>query len=176
MMRRTDFHYDGLARGIAGYSKPASLLVALRGLLGEETFLRAYRGYISTWAYHNPKPWDFFNAIEREAGQDLDWFWRSWYYETWLLDQAIASVSSTVGGTRIVVEDRGNVPMPVRLAITLESGEVLRREIAVETWLSGARTAELMIPSGSGVTQVEIDPEQFFPDADRRNNGWRRRT
>jgi hypothetical protein len=176
MMRWTDFHYDGMARGIAGYSKPASLLVALRGLLGEETFLRAYRSYIVTWAYHNPKPWDFFNAIEREAGLDLDWFWRSWYYETWLLDQAIASVSSTVDGTRIVVEDLGNVPMPARLAITLDSGEVLRREIAVETWLSGARTAELMIPSGSAVTQVEIDPEHFFPDADRGNNGWRRRT
>jgi hypothetical protein len=66
--------------------------------------------------------------------------------------------------------------MPARLAITLDSGEVLRREIAVETWLSGARTAELMIPSGSAVTQVEIDPEHFFPDADRGNNGWRRRT
>ncbi len=176
MMRWTDYHYDGMARGIAGYQKPASLLAALRGLLGEETFLRAYRGYIATWAYRNPKPWDFFNAVEREAGQGLDWFWRSWYYETWLLDQSITSVSSTVDGTRIVVEDRGNVPMPVRLAITLESGEMLRREIGVETWLAGARTAEVMIPSGSSVTQVEIDPEHFFPDADRSNNGWRRRT
>jgi aminopeptidase N len=42
LMRRTDYHYDGFARGISSYSKPATLLVALRALMGEEIFLSGY--------------------------------------------------------------------------------------------------------------------------------------
>lgn len=174
MMRRTDYHYSGAARGVASYSKPAVLLAALRGLLGEETFLRAYRDYLDTWAYRHPKPWDFFNAIASGAGRDLDWFWRSWYYETWLLDQAVENVSPTERGTRIVIADRGDVPMPVLLQITREDGELLHREVGVQTWLGGSRSAEVVIPPGAPVMRVEIDPTGAFPDANRDNNVWNR--
>jgi hypothetical protein len=114
MMRRTDYHYSDQARGIASYSKPATILVALRALLGEEAFTRGYHEYIADWAYKHPKPHDFFNAFNQAAGRDLDWFWRSWYYETWTLDQAISSVTDTDSGTQIVIEDLGLAPMPVR--------------------------------------------------------------
>ena len=30
----------------------------------------------------------------RSPGRDLSWFWRTWWYETWTLDQAIASVDA----------------------------------------------------------------------------------
>ena len=36
LMRRTDYHYDDFARGVAAYSKPATVLMALRALLGED--------------------------------------------------------------------------------------------------------------------------------------------
>ena len=37
-------------------------------------------------------PNDFWNTMNEVSGQDLDWFWRTWYYETWKLDQAIDDV------------------------------------------------------------------------------------
>jgi hypothetical protein len=160
------------AYGVASYEKPASLLAALRGVLGEETFLRAYRTFLSEWAYKHPYPWDLFNTFERVSGRNLDWFWRSWYYETWTLDQAVASVEQLPEGTRIVIDDRGLVPMPVHLTITRSDGEVIRREIPVETWLAGATTATITVPPGAPVTRVEIDREHSFPDIDRSNNAW----
>jgi hypothetical protein len=171
MMRWTDYQYPG-AGGVASYSKPASLLVALRGLLGEETFMRGYRTFISEWAFRHPKPWDFFQTFERVSGEELGWFWRSWYYETWTLDQAIGGVSSSDEGVRIRVEDRGDAPMPTRLRILRIDGTETRSEIPVSYWLAGARSAEVVLPPGLPVVRVEIDPEGAFPDIDRTNNVW----
>src|SRR5690606_295829 len=112
ILRWSDFHYNSLAYGNATYFKPASLLVALRQVLGEETFNEAYQSFIETWAYKHPYPWDLFNTFERISGRDLDWFWDSWYSESWTLDQAVARVNAGSNETEIVVEDRGEVPMP----------------------------------------------------------------
>ena len=174
MMRRSDYHYTRDAFTVASYSKPASALVALRGLLGDETFARAYQTYMNRWAYKHPYPWDLFNTFASVSGRDLDWFWRSWYYETWTLDQAIASVTSDGDGIHILVEDRGQVPMPTVLTITLKGGEVMQREVPVETWLKGATQARVDLPPGTIVERAEIDAARAFPDVDRGNNVWER--
>jgi hypothetical protein len=173
MMRWSNL-LDLRAYGVTSYQKPATMLAVLRELLGEEVFLRAYRTYLSEWAFKHPYPWDMFATFERVSGRDLDWFWRSWYYETWTLDQAVASVEENGEGTRIVIEDRGWVPMPVRLTITRADGSVLEEEIPAETWLAGVTTATVTVPPGAAVTKVEIDVPHSFPDIDRDNNVWAR--
>jgi len=174
MMRRSDFHYDGTAYGTASYSKPATMLWTLRGLLGEDVFRQAYHTYVRRWAFKHPKPWDFFNTFNDVSGQNLDWFWRTWYYETWTMDQAIADVRRESDRTTIVIEDRGLAPMPVRLTITTADGTTMKAEIPVERWLEGARRAETVVRTTSPVLRVEIDAERVFPDADRQNNVWER--
>ena len=172
MMRWTDWTYPQ-AWGIDAYQKPATMLFTLRGLLGDSVFIPAYHDYIRTWAYKHPKPWDFFNHFDTAAGEDLSWFWRSWYYENWLMDQAISAVTTEPDGTRIVVENVGHVPMPVRLTITREDGEVITRELPVDVWLTGAAHATMVIPPGAAVVEVAIDAEGAFPDVDRENNVWK---
>lgn len=174
MMRWSDFHYSSAAYVVASYYKPTSVLFALRSLLGEEMFQRGYQAFLHRWAYRHPMPWDFFNAMEAAAGRDLDWFWSSWFYTTWTLDQAVGSVAADAGGTTVTVRDLGMVPMPARVRVTRENGETTDREVPVETWLSGARTATVRFPSGSPVVRVEIDPAGAFPDVDRANNLWTR--
>ena len=174
LMRRTDYHYEDFARGVASYSKPASLLVALRALMGEETFRQGYQKYLADWVYKHPKPMDFFNSMGIAAGQDLDWFWRTWYYETWALDQAVAEVSTSGGETRIVIDDLGLAPMPVLLTLTLENGEERQERIGVDAWLAGERTTTITVRVPSPVVRVEIDPEESFPDTNRTNNVWTR--
>jgi hypothetical protein len=174
VMRWSDYHYSGTAYGTASYSKPAALLSTLRGLLGEDVFDAAYHDYVRTWAYKHPKPWDFFSHFNTASGRDLDWFWRSWYYETWTLDHAVAEVRTDETGSTIVIEDRGWVPMPARVTVTTQRGEKLKLEVPVETWLSGEIQAELRVQAGSPVVRVEIDAELAFPDVDTSNNVWDR--
>ena len=178
IMRWSDLHRPGPAYGIASYAKPGSVLHALRGVLGEETFMRAYHEYFDRWAFKHPYPWDMFRTFEDVADRDLDWFWRSWYYESvadgdWWLDQAVADVERLPDGrTRIAIRDLGWVPMPVHLRITRANGDTVRETIPVDAWLEGRASASVTLPEGAAVTRVEIDPERYFPDLDRTNNVW----
>ena len=173
LMRHSDALDSPAHYGVYAYSKPASLLLTLRNLLGVDAFTRAYQGYARAWAFRHPKPWDFFNAFNAATGEDLSWFWRTWYYETWTLDQAVDGVSRGRRGTEITVRDRGDAPMPARLTIVLSGGDTLRREVPVATWLAGARTATVAVPRGE-VVSVEIDAAKQFPDVTRKNNLWLR--
>jgi Peptidase family M1 domain len=175
LMRPGDqYPYDTPAYSIASYDKMATNVRALRALLGDSVFLAAYRTYGLRWQYKHPTPYDFFNTFNSLAGRDLSWFWRTWWYETWTLDQAIGAVRTVNGKLEVTIEDRGLAPMPVRLAITRRDGRVERREIPVDVWLAGAKTTLLTLDAPETVTAIEIDPELAFPDVDRSNNKWTR--
>ena len=172
LTRRSDYHYDGAANGVASYAKPASGLMALRGILGEETFQRAWRAYLADWAYKHPAPHDLFHTFERVSGRDLDWFWYSWYYTTRTIDQAVGQVDVVDGETRVEIRNEGDVPMPILLVGTTASGETVEHRVEVDVWLRGA--AHTSVTFDQPLVRVEIDPELHFADVDRSNNIWTR--
>ena len=175
LMRHGDLYPFGTpAYGVASYEKMATNLIALRALLGRDTFLRAYREYGRRWTKKHPTPFDFFNTFEDVAGRDLDWFWRTWWYETWTLDQAIAGARPVGDRLEVTIEDRGLAPMPVRLAITRTTGVLEFTEVPVDVWLAGARRHTVTLPDAATIAKVEIDPENAFPDIDRTNQTWTR--
>lgn len=175
MMRRSDYHYSPAHFLIASYRKPAAVLVALRKVLGEDIFWKAYRTFVNDWAFRKAYPWDFFRTFERVSGRDLGWFWHSWYYEVWVLNQAVESVDEVTAGTRIVVRDEGEIPMPVFLTITRTDESLSEHVIPVETWLEGTRRVEITLPYRD-LKRVEIDSDRSFPDIDRSNMYWERTT
>lgn len=174
MMRESNWHVPGPAYVIASYYKPATLLTALRGVLGDETFQEAYRAFHDRWQFRHPYPYDFFNTFEDVTGRDLDWFWRSFYFETWTLDHAIARVESDGEETTIRIEDEGRAYMPARVVVTTEGGETLRRSVPVERWRRGYRQATITVNADSPVERVELDPQNLFPDVDPSDDVWTR--
>jgi hypothetical protein len=154
------------------YDKTAQVLAALRGMLGEPQFHRAFREYGRRWTNRHPYPYDFFDTMDDLSKQDLSWFWTSWFFEPWPMDQAITGVTKDGSSTAITIEDRGLSPMPVELAITRAGGRVERMHIPATVWLQGARTYIARVPRTPDVTRVEIDPDGFFPDMDRSNQLW----
>lgn len=174
IMRWSDYHYPGPAYGVASYPKPATVLIALQGVLGDEVFKEAWETFLKRWAYKHPTPYDMFNTFEDVSRRELDWFWRSWYFETWELDQSIANVTRADGKATIAIEDLGKVPMPVDLTITFEDGSQTETRIGVEEWLMGKRSTSITIKAPSPVSRVVIDADHYFPDVNRENNIWER--
>ncbi len=174
IMRWSDYHYPGPAYGVASYPKPASVLIALQGVLGEDVFKEAWETFMSRWAYKHPTPYDMFNTFEDVSGQDLDWFWRSWYFETWTLDQAVDKVVQNGKEAAITIRDFGKVVMPVDLTISFENGSQTEVRIGVDDWMMGKRITSTRVDAPSPITKVEIDARHYFPDADRANNIWER--
>lgn len=172
IMRWSDYHYPGPAYGVASYPKPATVLIALQGVLGDDVFEEAWTTFMDRWAYKHPTPYDMFNTFEDISGQDLDWFWQSWYFETWTLDQAVSEVTQTNGKATITIEDLGKVVMPVDLTITFSDGSETTTRIGVKDWMMGKRTSSITIDAPSSVSRVEIDAEHYYPDTNRNNNLW----
>jgi len=174
LMHHGDRYPNYTAYGTASYYKTATVLVALRGVLGRDTFERAFKEYGRRWEYKHPTPYDFFNTVEDVAGRDLSWFWRTWFFETWKLDQAIDTVASAGDSLEVVVSNRGRAPMPVHLVVTRSEGEPQVVEIPVSVWFTGAKRTTVRIPREPAIKTIEIDPKREFPDIDRGNGMWPR--
>jgi aminopeptidase N len=174
LMHHGDRYPSYAAYGVASYYKPASVLVALRGVLGPDTFHKAFTEYIKRWSYKHPSPYDFFHTFEAVSGKDLSWFWRTWFFETWRLDQAIDTVTTVGDSLEVTVENRGRAPMPVLLAVTRSDGRVDRLTLPVDIWFSGERRHSFRIAREPTVKTLEIDPDKNFPDFDRSNQVWPR--
>lgn len=79
--------------GPNAYTKPATGLNILREtIMGRELFDYAFKEYARRWAFKHPEPADFFRTMEDASGEDLDWFWRGWFYGTDACDISLDSV------------------------------------------------------------------------------------
>jgi hypothetical protein len=83
--------------GANAYSKVATGLNILREtIVGRELFDNAFRTYAKRWEFKSPTPADFFRTLEDATGEDLDWFWRGWFYGTDACDISIDSVKHSI--------------------------------------------------------------------------------
>jgi hypothetical protein len=79
--------------GPNAYSKPATGLNILREtVMGRQLFDFAFKEYARRWAFKHPTPADFFRTMEDASAEDLDWFWRGWFYSTDVTDISLDSV------------------------------------------------------------------------------------
>ncbi|MBL7732862.1 MAG: M1 family peptidase [Chitinophagaceae bacterium] len=79
--------------GPNAYSKPATGLNILREtIMGRELFDYSFKEYARRWAFKHPEPADFFRTMEDASGEDLDWFWRGWFYSTQVCDISLDTV------------------------------------------------------------------------------------
>jgi hypothetical protein len=163
--------------GLLAYSKPSSGLVMLREqVLGEERFDLALKNYISRWAYKHPTPDDFFRTIENVSGEDLNWFWRSWFINNWKLDQGINGVKYIKNdpklGAIISIENFEKMPMPVILDVKTVSGKITRIKLPVEIWQRN-KSWSFKHNSTEEIESIILDPDHVFPDSNEDNNSWK---
>ena len=156
------------------YFKSALGLVLLREqILGPERFDPAFRRFIAAWACKHPKPADFFRAMENDAGEDLSWWWRGWYFNNWTLDLAVAKVAYVDGdpaqGALVTVQARDPLIMPVTLRVAYADGTSRDLSLPAETWIR-QRSVDIHVPGTQPVLSATLDPEHRIPDRDRSNN------
>jgi aminopeptidase N len=79
--------------GPNAYSKPATGLNILREtVMGRQLFDYAFKEYARRWAFKHPTPADLFRTMEDASAEDLDWFWRGWFFSTDVTDISLDSV------------------------------------------------------------------------------------
>lgn len=158
------------------YGKTAYGLNLLRTVVvGKERFDYAFRKYTEAWAFRHPTPYDFFHCINNAAGEDLNWFWKEWFFTTWKLDQAVTSVkyvdNDPAKGALVTIENVGKMIMPVIVKIVQGNGGKEIIQLPVEIWQRGG-TWTFKYSSANRIDKIILDPENVLPDVNRKNNEW----
>lgn len=158
------------------YRKPGYGLELLRNdILGPERFDYAFKEYIKRWAYKHPTPWDFFRTMDNAAGENLSWFWKSWFVENYLLNQAIVGVSyennKAANGAIITLANLEQMAMPVNITYETKSGKKGLVKLPVEIW-NNTNIWKVKLSTTEELKKVELDAAKVFPDIDFSNNIW----
>jgi len=168
---------DGLTGGPYGdnaYGKPALGYLALKDMLGDATFGKALHGFMDRWHGKHPIPWDFFNSVNDITGQNLNWYWNSWYFSNNYIDLGIGGVEKAGNGYSVVLNNIGGMPVPVDLEAHYGDGsnEVVHETAAI--WAPDQRRATVTISTSKTLQSLNLNGG-IWVDADSTNNRWTQR-
>jgi hypothetical protein len=104
--------------GPNAYSKPSTGLNILREtIMGRENFDYAFKEYARRWAFKHPTPADLFRTMEDASAEDLDWFWRGWFYGTEACDISLDTVKWAVLNTDAPATAGNNGPSTRKVSV-----------------------------------------------------------
>ncbi|HEX9249049.1 MAG TPA: M1 family metallopeptidase [Gemmatimonadaceae bacterium] len=159
------------AYGDNAYGKPALGYLALKDMLGDAAFGKALHAFIDRWHGKHPIPWDFFNTVNDVTGQNLNWYWNSWYFSNNYIDLAVGGVEKTGSGYTVVVNNIGGMPAPVDIEAHYADGtsEVIHETPAI--WAADERRATVAISTSKSLQSLLLKGG-IWMDADSTNNRW----
>jgi aminopeptidase N len=157
----------GASYGVASYTRPSEAYLFLRDMLGDEFFLKALHEYIYRWNGKHPLPYDFFFTFNEASGQNLDWFWKPWFFESGYPDLKIYSVNQSNNKIVVTIEKIGNIPVPVELKIIYSDGSHDSTYTSAIVWKDGADKAVFDFNSNKKISRVELGSSRIpdtFPE------------
>ena len=111
-----------MAYGIAAYSKGEVFLAQLAHVIGEENLEKTIKKYYSDFKFTHPTPNDIKRTAEKITGANLDWYLNEWAQTTNTIDYAIKEVQSNETQTKVTIERKGRMPMPIDIIVEYTDG------------------------------------------------------
>jgi aminopeptidase N len=194
-----DHYKKNRTYGISVYSKGAVFLHQLSYIVGKEAFQRGMLDYYNTWRFKHPTPDDFKRVMERASGLELDWYSEQFIGTINTIDYAVGPVEKNGKSTKVTLEKKGDMPMPLDIKVTLTDGTVewhyiplriMRGEKGPDLakfnkvhkdwgWAYPTYDLNLELPLKK-IEKIEIDPSRrladiyplnnVFPEEDKNNN------
>ena len=190
---------DGSPRALF-YSKPATWLKTLEGIVSIETMDEIMKTYFHRWKFKHPCRYDFIEVVNEvvaekhgdEFGENMDWFFDFVLYGTGACDYAVGSIRHNETATAAVGiwEDSLNIkkqnPLKkYRAKVVLERLEEIQVPIDIlvhfvdgsevwERWDGKSRTHGLTYDTDVQIEYVTIDPlQKIYMDVNILNNSKR---
>ena len=165
-----DFKAGGY--GTIIYSKSATWLQTLEGIIGTEVMDRVLQTYYDEWKFKHPKTQDFINIVNavvkrkhaNKFGENMDWFFKQVLYGTDVCDYSIHTIQNTfiekgedVESDGIISKVRvfrlGDMYMPNEILVHFKDGTE-----TLETW-DGKAASTVFTFKGKEIEWAQIDPE-----------------
>ena len=158
----------------ASYNRPAMAYEFLRDFLGDALFKKALMEFIHRWHGKHPIPYDFFFTFDDVVGENLNWYWEPWFFESGYPDLAIKEVQPFKKGTSIIIMKNGNIPIPVKLMITFSDGQQDSLYQSAKIWKNGKNEYHFHLESSKNRIDKIILGSSKIPDINFENNVWKK--
>ena len=153
---------------IASYFRPAEAYLILRDMLGNKLFIKALHEYMNRWHGKHPIPYDFFFSFNDALNENLDWFWKPWFFEFGDPDLGIKSVNTEGDKIKIDIEKIGNLPVPVKIVTYFTDGTEDSLYQTAAVW-KGTNEYTFEIKTDKKLSKVVLG-DNSIPDVNLKNN------
>lgn len=192
MTVHADHYNTNFAYGVNAYSKGTVFCHQLSYVIGQEAFDKGMQDYFELYKFKHPDPIDFRRCMEHASGLELDWYFEYFLNTTHTIDYKIENVKKKGGkATKVSLERKGRMPMPVELYVTEKSGKtsifyvplgIMWGEKKAEgdtprtvmphwRWTDTEYEMEIPIPLKE-IERIDIDPTGRMADVKSGNNSW----
>jgi len=137
------FLLRGSSYRISAYSRSSVAYDMLYDLLGKELFKKALHHYMDLWRGKHPIPWDFFNCFNSAVGENLNWFFKPWFFDFTYPDLGLKSYKKEKNKIKVVVEKIGGLPVPIKLKFLKENKVVKDYHFKADVWKNGNQLYEV---------------------------------
>lgn len=193
MSTHADHFRTNRGYGSTAYSKGEFFLDQLGAVIGDSLVHQGLLRYYGACRFKHPEPVDVQRAMEKQSGLQLDWYFDEWINSTRELDYAVRSVFQRNDSTFITVERKGEMLMPLDVAVTDTEGTGRLFHIPLSlmlgaradhpepmawtvlpAWLWTAPTYTFAVPGRMDrIAEVAVDPFDRLADKDRSNDRLR---
>lgn len=165
------FQMNFSSYGTASYFRPGCAYDILRSMLGRDVFDNALREYMKRWNGKHPIPYDFFFTFNDVTGQNLDWFWKPWFFEWGYPDLSIEDVKVSDKMIKVLIRKEGNIPVPIRLTFKAMDGTEAFNFQPASLWQNGNNEVWVeQVYEGPLLSIILGGPH--IPDTDTSNNRY----
>ncbi len=180
------------AYGSSAYSKGSVFLSQLGYIIGQDKLMETIRKYYEDFKFKHPVPNDIKRTAEKISGMELDWYLMDWAQTTNTIDYGIKEVVVDSGNTKISLERKGLMPMPLDILVVYSDGtqetfytplRMMRGEkenpypqfkrTVLDDWPWAFPTYDFVIDKPlESIKAIIIDPSQLMADVKQEDNVW----
>jgi hypothetical protein len=146
------------------YAKTAVALRTLRGIVGEERFLRGMRGFAEDWRYRHPASQDFVESFCAGAESDVRWYFEEVFRGTATLDWSVSVEQAREEAPRGVFQANLEQEGPRAEFVDLPAAEAG----AERPWVADVRVVR------RGELRLPLELELRFDDGTSERRTWAR--
>ncbi|WP_345269556.1 M1 family metallopeptidase [Nibrella viscosa] len=170
--------------GALTYSKTATWMKTLEGLLGRPLMDEVMQTYFNRWKFRHPSGKDFIaivneitpRRLDYRYGPDMNWFFNQVLYGDQVCDYELHMVRNSKQGANyrstVTVYRLGDAKMPVEVLVHFDDGSEKRLQ-----WDGKARSETFVLVQPGRVEWAQVDPDQtLYIDTNLNNNSYAIRT
>ena len=182
------WNYPHGTYAMMSYTKAATILYTMMGIIGEETTNEVFREYYKKWAFKHPSGKDFIDVVNEvvtkvhgnKFGPDMNWFFDQTLYGTGLVDFKVRGFNNTklrdfkgivseADSNRFVTNVTKDDTIYKSTAQLYRPGDVIlpvdvmvhfdNGDTIMETWDGKERFKDFTYTGAKQIDWVKIDPE-----------------